>query len=97
MNAYYLPIHLESTKIFYISTVRGHIRPEEAGKTLCHEHLSLEFTVSHSPNPDPLLRPRKDEVLGLENLWWINQNPLRFRLSILLILLQFFNNLKDEF
>ncbi|XP_069128770.1 phosphotriesterase-related protein-like [Argopecten irradians] len=58
-----------------IQTVLGLIEPSEAGVTLAHEHLKMEFHSMYTPHPDPKIQEQKDDDITMENLWWIRQHP----------------------
>ncbi|XP_060062613.1 phosphotriesterase-related protein-like [Ylistrum balloti] len=58
-----------------IQTVLGLIEPNEAGVTLAHEHLKMEFHTMYTPHPDPKIQEQKNDDITLENLWWIRQHP----------------------
>ncbi|OWF40208.1 phosphotriesterase-related protein-like [Mizuhopecten yessoensis] len=58
-----------------IQTVLGLIEPSEAGVTMAHEHLKMEFHSMYSPHPDSKIQDKKDDDITMENLWWIRQHP----------------------
>lgn len=61
-------------------SVLGPVLPEALGKTLCHEHLSLQFDVAFCPSKT---QPGRENLeFSLENLHWIRSNPLSVRKNL---------------
>ncbi|KAL3867583.1 hypothetical protein ACJMK2_040467 [Sinanodonta woodiana] len=59
-----------------IQTVLGLIEPSEAGLTLPHEHLSLDFGCSQVKVPQcDKFHDLVTATVSQENLWWIAQHP----------------------
>ena len=52
-------------------SVQGPINPEDLGKTICHEHLQIDFRVVLHDPPNPDDRRFKSEKLSLSNLGFI--------------------------
>ena len=62
--------------IWWISiAVLGDIAPDQLGRTLTHEHLSMRFDVCYVPPKDEKMR---DLEWNMRNTSWIRQNPYVF-------------------
>jgi len=57
-----------------IQTVTGLISPSELGKTMVHEHLSMNFDVAYVP-PSSGNDAKASMPFTMENLGWIRYNP----------------------
>ena len=70
--------------------VLGEIDPSELGRTLTHEHLSMQFEVSYVPPPETF-KGFGSLPWKLENIGWIRQFPFVFLsfLSICTFILMF--------
>ena len=54
-----------------ILTVKGPIDPSQLGKTICHEHLFIDFRVVYQDPPDKKDIKKALEKVQLNNLGWI--------------------------
>ena len=54
-----------------ILTVNGLIEPNDLGKTICHEHLFIDFRVVYQDPPLKEDNKKSLEKVSLENLGWI--------------------------
>lgn len=68
-----------------IQTVLGVIDPEKLGRTLTHEHISLDFRpgVVKPPREADLDKINCNEIT-LRNLGWIRQNPMCHKYNLAL-------------
>ena len=57
-----------------IQTVLGHIKPEDLGITLPHEHILIDFLTFFEEPKESTERKMAHEPVKLENLWWIKPN-----------------------
>uniref|UniRef100_A0A2P2I146 Phosphotriesterase-related protein n=2 Tax=Hirondellea gigas TaxID=1518452 RepID=A0A2P2I146_9CRUS len=57
-----------------VLTVLGPVEPCSLGRTLTHEHLSLDFRVAYT-SPPALTEHKTECDFTLPNLGWIRQNP----------------------
>ncbi|WP_255152170.1 phosphotriesterase family protein [Halorarius halobius] len=61
----------------YAVTVDGRLEPSELGLTLPHEHLVCDFSEAlYSPPESAYKRSIATDPVSLDNLWFIDQNPL---------------------
>lgn len=57
-----------------VQTVCGLVEPHKLGRTLTHEHLSMEFDVAYWP-ASPEDKHMEECQFNMKNLGWIRQNP----------------------
>lgn len=57
-----------------VQTVLGLVEPNELGRTLTHEHLTMTFDCSYHP-PPPSHEALSREPIVMKNLFWIQKNP----------------------
>lgn len=69
--------------LFYFLLVLGDLSPEKLGKTLTHEHLSMEFEKFFNEAPPQLREYVSDiEKIKLETLGFLRQYPYASRYNI---------------
>ncbi|NXC49896.1 PTER protein, partial [Penelope pileata] len=66
-----------------VQTVLGLVEPEQLGRTLTHEHLSMDYSTCFFP-PLPGQEPLAEEPIEMKNLFWIKQNPYSHKENLLL-------------
>ena len=54
-----------------VLTVKGPIEPSQLGKTICHEHLFIDFRVVYQDPPYKKDIKKSLEKVQLNNLGWI--------------------------
>lgn len=57
-----------------VQTVLGLIEPNELGRTLTHEHLTMTFDSFYCP-PPPCHQAASRETFLMKNLFWIQKHP----------------------
>ena len=71
---------LLAEKIFlFCIAVTGAVNPDQLGKTLVHEHLSMTFDVAYVEPAKPEELLKTDMPFAMENLGWIRYNPYSHR------------------
>ncbi|NP_001106618.1 phosphotriesterase-related protein [Xenopus tropicalis] len=66
-----------------VQTVLGPIHPEQLGRTLTHEHLSMTFECCYCP-PPAHQGTLSDAPILMKNLFWVKQNPYSNKENLLL-------------
>lgn len=66
-----------------VQTVLGLIDPEQLGRTMTHEHLTMTFECSYVP-PAPGHQDNSLAPIQLKNVHWLQQNPYSHRENLLL-------------
>ncbi|NXL91309.1 PTER protein, partial [Alectura lathami] len=66
-----------------VQTVLGLVEPEQLGRTLTHEHLSMDYSSCFCP-PSPGQEPLSEGPIEMKNLFWIKQNPYSHKENLLL-------------
>lgn len=66
-----------------VQTVLGLVHPDQLGRTLTHEHLTMTFTCCYCPPPDTHAALSNGPIL-MENLYWLKQNPYSHKENLLL-------------
>lgn len=67
-----------------VQTVLGPVDPEQLGKTLTHEHLTMSFECCYHPPPTG------DEAVAenpfqMQHMYWLRQNPYSCHENLLLL------------
>ncbi len=60
-----------------VHTVLGPVAPEDLGRTSTHEHFLLDFTLVFAPPTAAGEQFRAYEPVTMENLGWVNYDPMR--------------------
>ncbi|XP_051554310.1 phosphotriesterase-related protein [Myxocyprinus asiaticus] len=66
-----------------VQTVLGLIEPDQLGRTMTHEHLTMTFECCHVP-PAPGDEGVAAAPIEMKNLHWLQQNPYSHRENLLL-------------
>ncbi|KAM5157628.1 N-acetyltaurine hydrolase [Mantella aurantiaca] len=66
-----------------IQTVLGLVHPDQLGRTLTHEHLTMTFNCCYCPPPTHQAALSDGPIL-MENLYWLKQNPYSNKENLLL-------------
>ncbi|KAM9307573.1 N-acetyltaurine hydrolase [Gastrophryne carolinensis] len=66
-----------------VQTVLGLVHPDQLGRTLTHEHLTMTFTCCYCPPPASQATLSHGPIL-MENLYWLKQNPYSHQENLLL-------------
>nr|DBA25191.1 TPA: hypothetical protein GDO54_012749 [Pyxicephalus adspersus] len=66
-----------------VQTVLGPVHPDQLGRTLTHEHLTMTFNCCYCP-PPPDQSALSDGPILMENLYWLRQNPYSNKENLLL-------------
>ena len=68
-----------------VQTTDGPISPEDLGRTIAHEHLFIDGTISLLNLPESSReRTIAKRELRLDDLWFVKRNPLRHRKNVVL-------------
>ncbi|XP_041100323.1 phosphotriesterase-related protein-like [Polyodon spathula] len=66
-----------------VQTVLGLVDPNQLGRTLTHEHLTMTFEFCFQP-PPPGQESLADAQIEMQNLFWLKQNPYSSKENLLL-------------
>lgn len=66
-----------------VQSVLGLIDPDQLGRTMTHEHLTMTFGCSYVP-PAPGHEDNSLAPIQLKNLYWLRENPYSHRENLLL-------------
>ncbi len=66
-----------------VQTVLGLIEPDQLGRTMTHEHLTMTFECSHVP-PSPGDEGLAAAPIEMKHLHWLQQNPYSHNENLLL-------------
>ncbi|NP_001038846.2 N-acetyltaurine hydrolase [Danio rerio] len=66
-----------------VQTVLGQIEPDQLGRTMTHEHLTMSFECSHVP-PAPGDEGLSLAPIEMKHLHWLQQNPYSHHENLLL-------------
>lgn len=76
-----------------VQTVLGPLDPKKLGRTLTHEHLTMNFDFVYYP-PPPEQEDHSEEPITMNRLYWLKQNPYSHRENLRLC--QELEAVKDE-
>ncbi|KPP59633.1 hypothetical protein Z043_122427 [Scleropages formosus] len=66
-----------------VQTVLGLIEPQQLGRTMTHEHLTMTFECCYFP-PAPHEESMAEAPIEMKNLFWLKQNPYSSHENLLL-------------
>lgn len=66
-----------------VQTVLGLMEPDQLGRTMTHEHLTMTFECSHVP-PSPGDEGLAGAPIEMKHLHWLQQNPYSHNENLLL-------------
>ena len=66
-----------------VQTVLGPVDPDQLGRTMTHEHLTMTFECCYFP-PPPGDEAVAQAPLEMKNMFWLKQNPYSSRENLLL-------------
>lgn len=66
-----------------VQTVLGLIEPSELGRTMTHEHLTMNFSCCYYAPPSSQ-EALSNQPIEMKNLFWLKQNPYSNRENLLL-------------
>ncbi|MGH0192255.1 UNVERIFIED_CONTAM: hypothetical protein FKN15_006291 [Acipenser sinensis] len=66
-----------------VQTVLGLVDPNQLGRTLTHEHLTMTFEFCFCP-PPPGQESLADAQIEMQNMFWLQQNPYSSKENLLL-------------
>lgn len=66
-----------------VQTVLGPVDPDQLGRTMTHEHLTMTFECCFVP-PAPGHEDNSSAPIQLKNMHWLQQNPYSHRENLLL-------------
>lgn len=78
-----------------IQTVLGLMDPKDAGITMTHEHLAIEFDVAYLPTTGADAGKEKLDF-SMRNLGWIRQNPLSHKSNMRVCAKEEFDTIVEE-
>lgn len=67
-----------------VQTVLGPVDPEQLGKTLTHEHLTMSFECCYHP-PPPGDEAVAENPFQMQHMYWLRQNPYSCHENLLLL------------